>query len=207
MPRKRLETVIQESDPDPEIQPDPEPERLHSQAYASEPVKTKKPVSAERKQHLDTIRPKALEAKRELKEITMKAKLAKNLEKMELAKKYDEHMKTKIQAQQPQPLGAYDPHKGGLPTPEIKPQKPKRIVKKIIEVESSEESEVEEEVVYVKKKKDKQQVVKQPPKESLNHLLYESAQERLQARVMEERLKARVTGYQNSLTPMILGNF
>lgn len=184
MPRKRLETVIQESDPDPEIQPDPEPE----------PVKTKKPVSAERKQHLDTIRPKALEAKRELKEITMKAKLAKNLEKIELAKKYDEHMKTKIQAQQP-------------PTPEIKPQKPKRVVKKIIEVESSEESEVEEEVVYVKKKKDKQQVVKQPPKESLNHLLYESAQERLQARVMEERLKARVTGYQNSLTPMILGNF
>lgn len=178
MPRKRLETVVQEPEPEPEI----------------EPVKTKKPVSQERKQHLDAIRPKALEAKRELKEITMKAKLAKNLEKIELAKKFDEHMKTKIEAQQP-------------PQPELKPQKPKRIVKKIIE-EESEESEVEEEeVVYVKKSKPKQQVSQPQQQESINHLLYQSAQERLQARVLEERLRARVTGYQNALAPSILGKF
>ena len=196
MPRKKFDTL-----------PEPEPE--------PEPVKTKKPVSQERKQHLDSIRPKALEAKRELKEITMKAKLAKNMEKIELAKKYDEHVKSKIQTQTPstpdilaagaarqrqlENAGAF------LNAVDMKPQKPKRIVKKIIEVESSEESEVEEQVVYVKKNKPKQQQQHQQ-QESLNHLLYQSTQERLQARVMEERLKARVAGY-NSFAPTMLGKF
>ena len=182
MPRKKIETIVDE----PEPKPEPEPE----------PIKTKKLISDERKQHLNNIRPIALQKKKEMKEITLKAKLGKNLEKMELAKKYDEHVNKKLIIQ-PQIL---------LPEKVIKPVKIKKKVKRYIsesETDETDESEFEEEVVYVKKSKPKK-VVQQP---SMNHLLYESANERLQARVLEERIKARVTGYQNSLAPMMLGKF
>ena len=62
-------------------------------------VKPKKQLSEQKLKHLETIRVKALEKKREMKEITEKAnklkeieslKKAKQYEKEQLAKKYDE---------------------------------------------------------------------------------------------------------------------
>jgi len=54
------------------------------------------------KQHLNNIRQKAMEKKRELKEITLKAKLMKLEPKLELAKQYDEYINNKNQIQPPQ---------------------------------------------------------------------------------------------------------
>ena len=65
------------------------------------PTKTKKPISPERKQHLNDIRVKALEAKRKQKELTLKAKLLKTVEKEDAAKKYDDYIAAKQQQQQP----------------------------------------------------------------------------------------------------------
>ena len=55
------------------------------------------------KQHLETIRKKAMEKKRELKEITLKAKMMKLEPKIELAKQYDEYVNNKPQIPEPEP--------------------------------------------------------------------------------------------------------
>ena len=47
-------------------------------------AKAKRPVTAEQKAHLDKIRVKALEVKAQQKEITLKAKLSKSIEKNEI---------------------------------------------------------------------------------------------------------------------------
>ena len=57
---------------------------------------------AKQKEHLSQIRQKAMEKKREMKEITLKAKLMKLEPKIELAKKYDEYISNRITQQQPQ---------------------------------------------------------------------------------------------------------
>ena len=144
------------------------------------------------KVHLDNIRKKAMEKKRELKEITLKAKLMKLEPKLELAKQYDEYINQRIQPQAPQ-----------APEPEPEPeqqivyvQKPvKEKKKKIIykEVEEQEEEE-EEEIVYVKKNKPK-------PKETLDQTLYKSSTEQLHLRAVEERIKHNLSGWYSALTP------
>ena len=53
--------------------------------------------------HLETIRKKAMEKKRELKEITLKAKLMKLEPKLELAKQYDEYVNQKNKQPEPEP--------------------------------------------------------------------------------------------------------
>ncbi len=55
---------------------------------------------AKQKEHLSQIRQKAMEKKREMKEITLKAKLMKLEPKIELAKKYDEYISNKVQPQE-----------------------------------------------------------------------------------------------------------
>ena len=133
------------------------------------------------KAHLNNIRQKAMEKKRELKEITLKAKLMKLEPKLELAKKYDEYINNKIQ--QPEEELVYEP-------PKQKP--PPRPKKKII---YEEEDDDEEEVVYVKKNKPK------PPPESLERTLFKSSQETLYNRAIEERIKANLSGFYNAMIP------
>ena len=142
------------------------------------------------KLHLDNIRKKAMEKKRELKEITLKAKLMKLEPKLELAKQYDEYINQRIQPQAPQEQE---------PEPEqqiVYVQKPvKEKKKKIIykEVEEEEEEE-EEEIVYVKKNKPK-------PKETLDQTLYKSSTEQLHVRAIEERIRQNLTGWYGALMP------
>ena len=50
-------------------------------------TKTKRQISDAQREHLNNIRTKALEKKAEMKEETLKAKLAKTIEKKELVKK------------------------------------------------------------------------------------------------------------------------
>ena len=143
------------------------------------------------KVHLDNIRQKAMEKKRELKEITLKAKLMKLEPKLELAKQYDEYINQRIQPQAQQ-----EPEPEPEPEQQIvyvqKPVKEKK--KKIIYKEVEEEEEEEEEIVYVKKNKPK-------PKETLDQTLYKSSTEQLHVRAIEERIRQNLTGWYGALMP------
>ena len=121
-----------------------------------------------------------MEKKREMKEITLKAKLMKLEPKIELAKKYDEYINNKVQEQEQQ-------------EEIIEIQKPKPKPKKKIIYQ--EEDDEEEEVVYVKKTKPK------PQQESLEKTLYKSSQETLFNRAIEERIRANLTGFYSAMLP------
>ena len=138
--------------------------------------------------HLETIRKKAMEKKRELKEITLKAKLMKLEPKLELAKQYDEYVNQKNKQPEPEPKVLYV-------------QKPVKEKKKNIiykEVEEDEEEEEEEEIVYVKTTKPKP---KPKPKETLDQTLYKSSTEQLHLRAVEERIRHNLTGWHSALMP------
>ena len=107
-------------------------------------IKPKRQISDAQREHLNNIRSKALEKKAQMKEETLKAKLAQTLEKKELVKKYDEYAEKEKAA--PKPQEKKDPIKttrGGTP-------KERKIVYKLAESSSSDSSD-EEEVVYIKK--------------------------------------------------------
>ena len=135
------------------------------------------------KQHLETIRKKAMEKKRELKEITLKAKLMKLEPKIELAKQYDEYVNNKPQIPEPEPQPEQIVY-----IPKQTKQKPKKIIYKEVE-----EEEEEEEVVYIKKTKPKQ--------ETLDRTLYKSSTEQLHMRAVEERIKHNLTSCYSALIP------
>ena len=144
--------------------------------------------------HLENIRKKAMEKKRELKEITLKAKLMKLEPKIELAKQYDDYVNNKIQYQQQQ--------QEEEPVYITKPTKEKK--KKIIYKEVEEEEE-EEEIVYIKKNKPKPH---QPHngdmpvgRETLDRTLYKSSTEQLHMRAVEERIRHNLTSCYSALIP------
>ena len=133
------------------------------------------------KNHLNNIRQKAMEKKRELKEITLKAKLMKLEPKIELAKKYDDYVNNKPQIPDPEPEQI-------VYVPKPAKQKQKKIIYK--EVEDDEE---EEEIVYIKKNK--------PKPESLDRTLYKSSTEQLHLRAVEERIRHNLTSCYSALMP------
>ena len=136
------------------------------------------------KNHLNNIRQKAMEKKRELKEITLKAKLMKLEPKIELAKQYDEYVNSKPQIPEPEP----EPEQI-VYVPKPAKQKQKKIIYK--EVEDEEE---EEEIVYIKKNKPK-------PQETLDRTLYKSSTEQLHMRAVEERIRHNLTSCYSALMP------
>ena len=180
--------------------------------------KPKKPISEAQLQHLSNIREKALIKKREMKVIKEKAnkvkeyetlKAAKQLQKVELAKHYDQMVKEseppKVEEPKPEPK----PEPKVEPKPEPKAEPPtklkKKIIKKVIYQEaSSSDSDGADEVEIVKVKKQsktrQQSAVPQPkpePPTSYTNLIYESSIDRLKSRMMDERAKHLV----NSLMP------
>ena len=117
-----------------------------------------------------------------MKEESLKAKLAKTMEKKELVKKYDEYEQQKEKET-------------------VKPNKEKKIVYKLAESSSS-SSDEEEEVVYVKKIKDKKQVHhKKEDEDSLDSTLYKSSQELLHKRAIEERVRANLIKWNRAMMP------
>ena len=158
------------------------------------------------REHLKNIRVKAQEKKAQLKEITLKAKLAKTIQKKDLSEEYDKYIQDQkelylLRQQQAQAQAQQQVQ------PEIKPKKEKKI-KKII-VESSSSDDDEEEIVYVKATKTKKQpqqqiqpqVQVQKVQESFDELTYKSAQERLHSRALDERIKHSIINYQNLMMP------
>ena len=168
-------------------------------------TKPKRQISDAQREHLKNIRVKAQEKKSQLKEITLKAKLAKTIQKKDLSEEYDKYIEDQkelyLLRQQSQKLQIQQPE------PEPKPIKQKKI-KKII-VESSSSDDDEEEIVYVKATKTKKQpqqqiqpqVQVQKVQESFDELTYKSAQERLHSRALDERIKHSIINYQNLMMP------
>ncbi len=156
------------------------------------PVKQKREISESQREHLNKIRLLAMAKKAELKEITLKSKLAKTVPKQELAEQYDNYIAQKaVQEVKNQPAAEPRPE----PEPESEEEeetiivkKPKKKIKKKIIFES--ESEDEEAVVVHKKK---------PPKQPLENLVYQSNKDQLYQRMVEERIKQAMIGYGNSL--------
>ena len=159
-------------------------------------TKPKRQISDAQREHLNNIRSKALEKKAQMKEETLKAKLAQTLEKKELVKKYDEYAEKEKAV--PKPPEKKEP---------IKP-KEKKIVYKLAESSSSDSSsDEEEEVVYVKKVKNKKEHKKQIYNnkqeniDTLDSTLYKSSQEMLHSRAIEERVRANLIKWNNAMMP------
>ena len=154
-------------------------------------VKPKREITDAQREHLNKIRLLAMAKKAELKEITLKSKLAKTVPKQELAKQYDEYIAQKaVTTHKPVVKPKPEPESEEEEEETIIVKKPKKKIKKKIIFES--ESEDEEAVVVHKKKP-------QPPKQPLENLVYQSNKDQLYQRMVEERIRHAMVGYGNSL--------
>ena len=136
----------------------------------------KKQLSLKQLEHLNNIRVKALEKKREI-------KLQKN-------KEYEEKNQKPTVVEEPIKHEVKQEIK-----PEVKSEvKKKRTIKKVIRyVETDSDDDDEEEVI---KKEKKKPLPIQPPQQvekSYNELLCESSLERMQSKIMNERAKHLIT--------------
>jgi hypothetical protein len=142
----------------------------------------KKQLSLKQLEHLNNIRVKALEKKREI-------KLKKNKEyenKVVKPEVIEEPIK------QPDPIKPSEPIKSDV--------KKKKVIKKVIkyvEQDSDDEEEEEEEIIVTKKKGKKPEMIQpqhvQQVEKSYNDLLCESSLERMQSKIMNERAKHLIT--------------
>jgi hypothetical protein len=163
------------------------PRKIDLETPVVEPItvpKAKREITDAQRDHLNKIRELAMKKKAELKEITLKSKLAKTVPKQELAKQYDEYVAQKaVQVVKPKPKPDPEPEESEEEETVIVKKPKKKIKKKIIF-----ESESDEETVVVQKKK--------PP---LENLVYQSNKDQLYQRVVEERIRHAMIGYGNAL--------
>jgi hypothetical protein len=148
--------------------------------------KKKKELSQKQIEHLNNIRVKALEKKREI-------KLKKNKEYEEKGKKPEVIEQPIIKPPEPE---IKQPEQ--VVKPEVKPDvKKKKVIKKVIkyvEQDTDDDEEEQEEIIVTKKKGKKPEVP--PPvqvEKSYNDLLCESSLERMQSKIMNERAKHLIT--------------
>ena len=162
------------------------------EAVVAPVIKQKREITEAQREHLNKIRTLAMAKKAELKEITLKSKLAKTVPKQELAKQYDNYVAQKaVQSVKRKPTSALRPEPEESEEEEaIIVKKPKKKIKKKIIFES--ESEDDEAVVVQKKKPP-------PQKQPLEKLVYESNKDQLYQRMIEERVKNAVIGYGRAL--------
>jgi len=143
------------------------------------PTKTKKPITPERLEQLKNARLKALEKKQEMKELKTKAKQL-PIEEVKLsAMKYDQLQKQKEELIKP---------KEEINKPkEIKEPKKKRIIKKII-YEDGSEDEVED-VRHSEPKQNNKYMTMFSNEDSYSNLVYQSACDKLKEKLQDERTK------------------
>ena len=167
-------------------------------------VKPKRQPTEAQLLHLENIRKKAIEKKKEMRETTEKAKkqqeiesgkLQKKLEKEHLAKKYEETIaKAKVDKIEVNLEPKPEPKPEKLePKPEPEPEKKKKI-KKIVYKEVSDDDESVEEVIIKRKPKAQSAppivpVVAPPPQPSFHELVYQTSLDRLKTRMTDERCK------------------
>lgn len=182
-------------------------------------VKAKRIPSAAQLKHLENIRAKALVKKQQMREITEKAQLAKELddkkvlkqkEKQILCQKYENHIKEKLEKEKESAAETEKPKDivvdfekkkvdkeiVQVDKENVKPKK--KVIKKIIyeeDASSSSEEEVKEVVVHRKSKsKPKKEPLEVapvvPPKQpTYNEMLYENSLGRIQNRINDERAR------------------
>ncbi len=153
-------------------------------------VKPKREITDAQREHLNKIRLLAMAKKAELKEITLKSKLAKTVPKQELAKQYDEYIAQKAVTTHKPVVKPKTEEEEESEEETIIVKKPKKKIKKKIIFES----ESDEEAVVVHKRKEKPQ-----PKQPLENLVYQSNKDQLYQRMVEERIRHAMIGYGNSL--------
>ena len=149
-------------------------------------IKPKRQITDAQREHLNKIRELAMQKKKELKEITLKSKLAKTVPRAELAAQYDNYMAQKSKTSAPKPKQRVEPESESESEEEVivkKKVKPKKKIKKVV-YESESESDSE---VVVKKKK------------PLENLVYQNTKDQLYHRMIEERVKNSILGYANAL--------
>ena len=182
-------------------------------------VKAKRIPSPAQLKHLENIRAKALIKKQQMREITEKAQLAKELddkkvlkqkEKQILCQKYENHIKEKLEKEKESAAETEKPKdivvdfekkkvdKEIVQVEKEKVKPKKKVIKKIIyeeDASSSSEEEVKEVVVHRKSKsKPKKEPVEVapvvPPKQpTYNEMLYENSLGRIQNRINDERAR------------------
>jgi len=161
------------------------------------PIKTKKTITPERLEHLKNARLKASEKKQEMKELKTKAKQL-PIEEVKLsAMKYDQLQKQKEELIKPKEeiIKPKDqPHSGDMPSgreiikpKEIKEPKKKRIIKKII-YEDGSEDEVED-VRHSEPKQNNKYMTMFSNEDSYSNLVYQSACDKLKEKLQDERTK------------------
>jgi len=144
------------------------------------PTKTKKPITPERLEQLKNARLKALEKKQEMKELKTKAKQL-PIEEVKLsAMKYDQLQKQKEELIKPK-------EEIIKPKEEIKEPKKKRIIKKII-YEDGSEDEVED-VRHSEPKQNNKYMTMFSNEDSYSNLVYQSACDKLKEKLQDERTK------------------
>ena len=139
-----------------------------------QPQIKKQELSQKQIDHLNNVRVKALEKKREI-------KLKKNEEykKQAMEKKVNPIQQIEIKQEE---------IKQEVKPDEAKPKK--KVIKQVIKyVEADEDDEDEEEEIIITKPKKKEKQNIKPPEPSYNDLLYQSSLERLQTKMMSERAK------------------
>jgi hypothetical protein len=140
----------------------------------------KKQLSLKQLEHLNNIRIKALEKKKEIKLNKMKEYQEKNQKPTVV----EEPIKQEVKAEVKSEVKA-----------EVKSEvKKKKTIKKVIRyVETDSDDDDEEEVVKKEKKKPLQIQPIQQVEKSYNELLCESSLERMQSKIMNERAKHLIT--------------
>jgi len=150
------------------------------------PTKTKKPITPERLEQLKNARLKALEKKQEMKELKTKAKQL-PIEEVKLsAMKYDQLQKQKEELIKPKEE-IIKPKEEIIKPKEIKEPKKKRIIKKII-YEDGSEDEVED-VRHSEPKQNNKYMTMFSNEDSYSNLVYQSACDKLKEKLQDERTK------------------
>ena len=150
------------------------------------PTKTKKPITPERLEQLKNARLKALEKKQEMKELKTKAKQL-PIEEVKLsAMKYDQLQKQKEELTKPKEE-IIKPKEEIIKPKEIKEPKKKRIIKKII-YEDGSEDEVED-VRHSEPKQNNKYMTMFSNEDSYSNLVYQSACDKLKEKLQDERTK------------------
>jgi len=150
------------------------------------PTKIKKPITPERLEQLKNARLKALEKKQEMKELKTKAKQL-PIEEVKLsAMKYDQLQKQKEELTKPKEE-IIKPKEEIIKPKEIKEPKKKRIIKKII-YEDGSEDEVED-LRNSQPKQNNKHMTMFSNEDSYSNLVYLSACDKLKEKIQDERTK------------------
>jgi hypothetical protein len=165
------------------------------------PIKIKKPVSPEKLEQLKQARLKGAEKKKEMKELKSKAKQLPIEEMKKSAMKYDQLQKQKeeiikpiekeikpIEKESKRPTDAYTAS-GGCPIEKeiITKDKKKRIIKKII-YEDGSEDEIED-MRHMHQQEQNNKYMTMFNNDSYTNLVYQSACDKLKEKVQDERTK------------------